>query len=70
MKYSITIQYDEGDKIYVASVPELKGCMAHGKTPGEAAREIETAMELWIEDAEEAGERMPEPSYMPAASGK
>ena len=30
-KYSIFMQYDPQDKIYVASVPELQGCMAHGE---------------------------------------
>ena len=28
-EYSIFMQYDPQDKIYVASVPELQGCMAH-----------------------------------------
>ncbi|MCD8132018.1 MAG: type II toxin-antitoxin system HicB family antitoxin [Lachnospiraceae bacterium] len=33
--YSIFIQYDPVDKIYVASIPELQGCMAHGHTQAE-----------------------------------
>ena len=28
MEYSVFIQYDNNDKIYIASIPELKGCMA------------------------------------------
>ena len=32
MEYSIVIYFDPVDKIYVASVPELQGCMAHGNT--------------------------------------
>ena len=35
-EYSIFMQYDPQDKIYVASVPELQGCMAHGETKEEA----------------------------------
>ena len=60
-RYSITIQYDSIDNIYVASVPELDGCMAHGKTPEEAAREIQVAIKGWLKVAEERGVKIPEP---------
>lgn len=60
-EYSIFIQYDETDNIFVASVPELPGCMAHGKTKEEALKEIEIAKNLWIESALEDGEEVPEP---------
>ncbi|MCL1987488.1 MAG: type II toxin-antitoxin system HicB family antitoxin [Firmicutes bacterium] len=49
MQYSVIIEYDEIDKIYIASVPELKGCMAHGNTREEAVREVQVAMELYLE---------------------
>ena len=61
-EYSIFMQYDPQDKIYVASVPELQGCMAHGETKEEALKEIEIAKELWIETAKEDGLPMPEPA--------
>ena len=60
-KYSITIQYDNVDNIYVASVPELDGCMAHGKTPEEATKEIQVAIKGWLKVAEERGVKIPEP---------
>lgn len=60
-EYSIFMQYDPQDKIYVASVPELPGCMADGKTPEEAVKEAQTVIELWIETALEDGETIPEP---------
>ena len=60
-KYSILIQYCGADDIYVASVQELEGCMAHGDTPEEAAKEIQTAMKLWLAVAEEEGIAIPEP---------
>lgn len=60
-EYSIFIQYDPQDKIYVASIPELPGCMAHGETKEEALKEIDIAKELWIETALEDGETIPEP---------
>jgi len=42
-KYSIVIHYSEDDKCYVASVPELLGCMAHGESYAEALDEIQFA---------------------------
>ena len=60
-KYSVIIKYCKIDNIYVASVPELKGCMAHGETQADALKEIQIAIELWIETAKEVGEKIPEP---------
>ena len=68
--YTVVIKYCDSDNIYVASVPELNGCMAHGETQAEALKEIQTAIELWIETAGEVGAYIPEPSYMPVAVGK
>lgn len=50
-KYSVFMYYDEQDQIYVASVPELQGCMAHGEIREEALKEIENAETLWLESA-------------------
>ncbi len=61
-EYSIFIQYDPQDQIYVASIPELQGCMAHGETKEEALKEIDIAKDLWIETAKEDGQPIPEPS--------
>ncbi len=63
-EYSVFIKYDPVDKIYVASVPELPGCMAHGNTKEQALKEIETAKELWIETALEDGQPIPEPDLL------
>ena len=61
MKYSIYVYYDAKDDIYVASIPELEGCMAHGATPEDAVREVQVACKLWIEDARESGSLIPKP---------
>jgi predicted RNase H-like HicB family nuclease len=55
------IQYDFTDKIYVASVPELKGCMAHGNTREEAIREIQEAVQLQLEVMQGKGMLAPAP---------
>ena len=61
MQYSVVIQYDAVDEIYVASVPELQGCMAHGYTREEAMKEIQIAMQLQIEVMMEKGVSVPKP---------
>jgi len=61
LRYSTVIQYDADDDIYVASVPELEGCMAHGETYAQAMDEIMIAMRLWLEVAQEHGDIIPEP---------
>ena len=61
MEYSIFIQYDSVDKIFVVSIPELPGCMAHGKTKEQALKEIDIAKDLWIETAKEEGLQIPKP---------
>ena len=60
-KYEIILYWCEEDLLYVAEVPELPGCMAHGHTPEEALQEIQTATDLWIQTATEFGDPVPEP---------
>ncbi len=47
-KYEIIIYWSEPDKIFVAEMPELDGCMAHGITQDEALREINIVAEEWL----------------------
>ena len=61
LRYSVLIQYDATDNIFVASVPELEGCIAHGNTHEKAIEEIKIAMKLWLEVAEEHGDVIPAP---------
>jgi predicted RNase H-like HicB family nuclease len=60
-KYEIILYWSNEDKVFVAEVPELPGCMAHGKTPGKALKNVNQAIELWIDTAKEFGDRLPEP---------
>lgn len=46
---------------FVAEAPELAGCVARGKTPGEALARLEQTMEHWFLDALEHGLAIPEP---------
>ena len=60
-KYEIIICWSNDDGAYVAEVPELPGCMAHGDTQEVALDNIGQAVELWLETAREFGDPIPEP---------
>ena len=64
--YSMLIQWDPIDQIYVATVPELPGCMTHGKTYEEAVRQCKDAIETWIEGSKELGLPIPQPKVLVA----
>jgi len=44
LKYQIIISWSDRDEAFVAKVPELPGCMAHGATYEDALTNIEEAM--------------------------
>ena len=60
-KYEIIIYWSEADKIFVAEMPELNGCIAHGDTQDEALREINFVAEQWLQVANEKGWQIPKP---------
>jgi predicted RNase H-like HicB family nuclease len=39
-KYEIVIYWDNQDKNFVAEVPELAGCVAHGKNQIDAVKNV------------------------------
>ena len=60
-KYEIIIYWSREDQVFVAEVPELPGCMAHGNTQQEALSNANEAIQLWIDTAQEFGDPIPEP---------
>jgi len=60
-KYEIIIFWSDEDDAYVADVPELPGCMAHGDTYESALANAKEAIQLWIETAKEFGDPIPTP---------
>jgi predicted RNase H-like HicB family nuclease len=58
MKYTVVLQR-ENDGGYVATVPALPGCVSQGDTREEALKNIEEAMELYLEDVKAADEPIP-----------
>lgn len=60
-RYEVIIYWSADDQVFVAEVPELAGCAAHGATPEAALAEAQEAISLWIETAREFGDPVPEP---------
>ena len=60
-KYEIIIFWDNNDEIYIAEVPELPGCIAHGDSEESALKNVKDAIVLWITTAKETGDTIPEP---------
>jgi predicted RNase H-like HicB family nuclease len=60
-KYEIIIFWSEEDEAFVADVPELPGCMAHGSSHSDALGNAEEAIALWLETAREMGRAIPQP---------
>ncbi|MEX1014545.1 MAG: type II toxin-antitoxin system HicB family antitoxin, partial [Candidatus Paceibacterota bacterium] len=46
---------------FIAEVPELPGCSAHGESREAALKNVDQAIRLWIETAEEFGDTIPRP---------
>ncbi len=60
-KYEIIIYWSKDDEVFVAEVPELPGCAAHGDTPDAALANCHDAINLWLDTAKEFGRPVPEP---------
>jgi predicted RNase H-like HicB family nuclease len=60
-RYEIIIFWSDEDQAFVADVPELPGCMAHGATHETALANVKEAMALWIESARDEGQPVPLP---------
>ena len=60
-KYEIILYWSDEDLIFIAEVPQLPGCMAHGDTQEAALKNANEATKLWIETALEFGDTVPEP---------
>ena len=59
--YEMIIWWSQEDAAFVVDVPELSGCMAHGKTRIHAIKNAEDAIAFWIKTAREDGQSVPAP---------
>ena len=58
-RYEIIIFWSDEDLAFIADVPELPGCMAHGDTHEAALTEAKNAMSLWLKTAQSVGRTVP-----------
>jgi antitoxin HicB len=73
LPYTIEFVHDKSNQehpVWFAAVRELRGCMTEADDFDEAAQQIRDAMRVWIEDALEAGDAVPEPRGEEEFSGK
>lgn len=59
--YEIILYRSEEDKVFIAEVPELPGCTAHGDTQESALADAKEAIRLWVDTAREFGDPVPAP---------
>ena len=60
-RYEIILYWSSEDSAFIAEVPELPGCVAHGDTQEAALHQAQEAMSAWISVAQEIGRSIPEP---------
>ena len=60
-RYEVIIFWSDEDGAFVADVPELPGCVAHGASHEEALRNAQDAVALWLASASELGRSIPQP---------
>ena len=67
-RYHINVFWSDEDECWIADVPDLRFCSAHGNTPAEAVEKVRDAIQGWLEVARANGMTIPEPAYRPAPS--
>ena len=60
-EHEVILYWSNEDQAFIAEVPELPGCMAHGDDQEAALRNVNDAMQFWIERARELGRSVPQP---------
>ena len=58
MKYRVLIEQDE-DGVFVAEVPSLPGCLSQGPTRADALKNIQEAIEVYLESLKAHDEPIP-----------
>ncbi len=64
--YHINVFWSDEDKCWIADIPDLKFCSAHGKTADEALSEVLQAKKAWLASARAHKQPVPKPRYRPA----
>jgi len=67
--YSMDIRWSDEDQAFIVSIPELPGCVTHGFTYEEAAKNGREVLELWLDILKEDGDPLPEPRAYAVVAG-
>lgn len=59
-KYEIIIFWSEQDDCFIAEIPELKGCLAHGETHDDALKQVKSVAAEWMKIAKKEGWEIPQ----------
>lgn len=59
-RYEVSICWSAEDQVFIAAVPELPGCVAHGSSEELALEAAQAAISLWLDTAREFGDPIPE----------
>ena len=64
LEYSVLVEplSPEDGGGFLATVPDLPGCMSDGETPEEAITHVQEAISAWLEAARDLGHEIPKPS--------
>lgn len=60
-RYEIIIYWSAEDNAYIAEIPELPGCIAHGENYESALKNAKEATQLWIKTAKAFNDPISEP---------
>lgn len=59
-RYEVIIYWSDEDQCFVADVPDLPGCMAHGDSYEAALAGAQEAIDLWLDTAAELKRPIPQ----------
>ncbi len=60
MKWRVVFEQDE-DGVFVAEVPSLPGCISQGRTRDDARKNVNEAIQAYLESLRENGDPIPPP---------
>ena len=61
LNYPMIVRWDNDDKVFFVEFPDLRGCMAHGKTPTSAVNLAQKIKREWIKEALSSNVKIVEP---------
>ena len=64
-RYNINVYWSDEDDCWIADVPDLRPCSAHGDTPEQAIAHVRDAIEGWLAVARDRGFAIPKPATPP-----